>query len=154
MGDFLEVEGLLAEGFEGAEGLCGEAFGFLPRLFEAEDGGVGGLVDGGVLAGGFTELLGGLGDVEDVVDDLEGEAEVVAEIGEGLKFVRGGVGGHASEAHRAGEECGSLRFVDADEVALGELLAFAFEVEDLASDEPATVAGLGEFGDVVLRLVA
>jgi len=30
------------------------------------------------LAGGFAEFLAGLGDVEDVVDDLEREADVVA----------------------------------------------------------------------------
>ena len=47
--------------------------------FDAEDGGPGGLGGGGVLTGGLAELLRGLGDVEDVVDDLEGEAGVFAE---------------------------------------------------------------------------
>lgn len=84
VGDLGETVVVLAEDFKGCEGFFGEAAGFGFGFFEAEDGGVGGFVDGFVFAGGFAELFGGLGDVEDVVDDLEGEAEVIAEFAEGL----------------------------------------------------------------------
>ena len=47
----------------------------LPRLFEAEQRRVGRLLRGEVLARGLAQHLGGLRDVEDVVDDLEGEAD-------------------------------------------------------------------------------
>ena len=52
------------------------------------DGGIGRFPDGLVLAGGLAEHLGALGDVEDVVDDLEGEAEGVAEVREGVRVSR------------------------------------------------------------------
>ena len=44
--------------------------------------GIGGLLCGDIFAGGLAEFLGRLRDVEDVVDDLKGEAERLAEIGE------------------------------------------------------------------------
>ena len=68
-----------AEGSESGEGVGDELGGVVFGLLEAVDGGPGGFVGGGVFAGGFAELLGGLGDVEDVVDDLEGEAGFLAE---------------------------------------------------------------------------
>ena len=68
-----------AEGFEGVEGVGDELVGVFARLVDAVDGGPGGLDAGGVLAGGLAEFGGGLGHVEDVVDDLEGEAGFFAE---------------------------------------------------------------------------
>ena len=65
-------------------------------LLDAEDGGPGGLDAGGVLACGLAELFGALGHVEDVVDDLEGEAGFFSEgaqAGDGV-----GVGGVGSAA--------------------------------------------------------
>ena len=48
-------------------------------MVDAEDGGPGGFDAGGVFAGGFAEFCGALGHVEDVVDDLKGEAGLFAE---------------------------------------------------------------------------
>ena len=59
----------------------------MPGLLDAVDGGPCGLVSGGVFAGGLAELLGGLRDVEDVVDDLEGEASFFAEGNGGGRWV-------------------------------------------------------------------
>ncbi len=79
-GEGFEGGGAAAENFQGGEGAIGQAAGDLPGFFQADDGGVSGLLRGGVLAGGFAKLFAGLGDVEDVVNDLEGEADVVAEV--------------------------------------------------------------------------
>ena len=68
-----------AEGFEGGEGVGDEFVGVAEGLVDAVDGGPGGLDAGGVFAGGLAEFFGGLGHVEDVVDDLEGEAGFFAE---------------------------------------------------------------------------
>src|SRR6185437_10981508 len=54
----------------------------LARAFEAIDGGESDFALGFVFAGGFAEGFGGLLDVEDVVHDLEGEAGVLAILGE------------------------------------------------------------------------
>lgn len=65
-------------------------------LVDAEDGGPGGFDAGGVFACGLAELLGALGHVEDIVDDLEGEAGLFAEGAEACSGVGiGGVGGAA-----------------------------------------------------------
>ena len=58
------------------------------RGVEAEHGDVGRLVVVEVLAGGLAERRRGLGDVEDVVDDLEGEADRVAVVGQRLPLAR------------------------------------------------------------------
>jgi hypothetical protein len=75
----LERGGGVAEGSEGGKGVGDEFGGVVAGLLDAEDGGPCGFVAGGVLAGGLAELLRGLRDVEDVVDDLEGEAGLFAE---------------------------------------------------------------------------
>ncbi len=151
MGDFLEALSFLSEDTENIEGLFGEAGGFLFRFFKAEDGGVGRFIDGFVFAGGLAELFGGLGDIKDIVDDLEGEAEVVAEGGEGVQLADGRVGGHASEAQGGGEEGRGFVFVNADELGFGEVFPFPFEVEDLSADELFGAAALGKFEEDVFE---
>lgn len=93
-------------------------------------------------------------DVEDVIDDLEGESEIVSEVGEGLQLERGGVGAHASEAEGGGEEGGGFVFVNADELGFGEVPAFALEVENLSTDEFFGSSADGEFENDILEGVA
>ena len=57
---------------------------------------------GGVTAGRLAELGGGGGDVEQVVDDLEGQPDLVAEADQGSELIVGGPGAEA----RASVECG------------------------------------------------
>ena len=78
----LPVRGLAAKNFQGIERAVSEAACDRAGFFQADDGGVGRLLRGGVLAGGFAELLAGLGHVKYIVDDLEGEADVVAKGGQ------------------------------------------------------------------------
>ena len=79
MGEGFEGVGGFAEGFEGGEGVGDEFVGVFEGLVDAVDGGPGGFDAGGVFAGGLAEFFGALGHVEDVVDDLEGEAGFFAE---------------------------------------------------------------------------
>ena len=108
LGEGFEWVGCGAEGFEGCEGVGDEFFGVAEGLVNAEDGGPGGLGGGGVLAGGLAEFFGGLGHVEDVVDDLEGQAGFFAEgakAGDGV-FVMCSAGVH-SGFDRATFFCGA-----------------------------------------------
>ena len=66
--------------------------GNFPGFFQADYGRVGGLLHGDVLAGGLAKLFAGLGDVENVVDHLEGEADVVTEVSKGGELGGGAVG--------------------------------------------------------------
>jgi len=82
--DFEDVGvGDVGEAAVGEDGADGFAVGTRPA-FEGVDDGQRGLAFAEVGGGGFAEdvVLGG--EVEDVVDDLEGEAEVAAVLAEGL----------------------------------------------------------------------
>src|SRR6185295_986602 len=96
-------------------------------------------------ARGFAELFAGLGDVEDVVDDLERESDVVAEGGEGLELRGGTVGAHAAEADGAAEQGGGFAFVNVFQLCGGNRFAFAFEVGHLAGDELERAGGACQF---------
>ena len=56
------------------EGPGDQPVGIAARLLQAIDGGPGSLDAGRILAGGLAQLGGGLRQVEDVVDNLEGQA--------------------------------------------------------------------------------
>ncbi len=113
----------------------GELLGERTGFFQADDGGISRFLRGGVFAGGFAELLAGLGDVEDVVDDLESEADIVTEIGQGVELGGGAVGAHAAKANGAAEQGGGFPFVNVFELRSGNLFAFAFEIGDLSGNE-------------------
>lgn len=137
-----------AEGIEGGDRFAGEAGGLFFGGGEAEEGGIGGLAGGDVLAGAFAKDLAGLGAVEDVVDDLEGEAEIPAELAELIEACRGGVGGHGAEAQGGDDHGGSFSSVDKAEAFAGlsfEGLAFGFHIGDLPGDEKTAAGGGGEF---------
>ena len=102
--------------------------------FQGVDDGQGGLALAKVTGDGLAEDVFGGGEVEDVVDDLEGEAEVAAVFAE-LRFDLGaGVGDGGAELHGDREEVGRLAedqvevFLFVDEVAqLLHLQEFAFD---------------------------
>ena len=149
----LQGGGGFAEGGEGLKGVGDELGGVLFGLLDAVDGGPGGLISCGVLACGLAECRGGLGHVEDVVDDLEGKACLFSERAEAGDGVGGGSGvvmgvGRAKEAagdDRDGDEGSGLGAVDAlDEVGGGRLAA-GLDVHDLAADH-AGGEGSGKVG--------
>jgi len=144
-----------AEGLERGEGCRGEALGFFAGFLQAEQRRVGGFLRGHVFTCAFAELFAGLRDVQDVVDDLEGEAEVFAECSQGFHLGRRGVSAHRTEPDGGGEERGGFGFVNKLQVAQGKLLTFAFEVGDLPGNERPASGGLGKFlqkcGDGVTR---
>ncbi len=76
-----------------------------------------------------------MGDVEDVVDDLEGESEAGTELRERLYLGWGCVGAHGAEAERGGEERGGFCGVDETQGCWRDGFTFVFEIEDLAGDE-------------------
>ena len=88
--------------------------------FDAEQGDEGHLA--GVLADVLARLLVGGGGVDQVVGDLEGEAEVLGEAGDHLEVAAAGVGGHRAELAGGDEQGAGLVAVDvleALEVELG-----------------------------------
>ena len=76
------------ENFQRAKRAVGELFRDFAGFFQADHRRISRLLRVGIFAGGFAELLAGLRHVEDVVDDLKGEADVIAEIGQCLQVAR------------------------------------------------------------------
>lgn len=154
MGDGFEGFGVFTEGFQGGGSDFGEAFGFFFSFFETEDGWVGGFFCFEIFSGAFSELFAGLGDVENVVNDLEGESEGLTEAGEVFEFFRGGVSRHGTEADGGGDKGGGFILMDVAKLGWGNFFTFAFDVNDLTSDECLATAGLGKFRNNGLHGVA
>ncbi len=145
LGDGFEIVGGGAKGLNGGKGVGDELLGVGERAGDAVgetiDSGPCGLGDGGVLAGGFAELCGLLCDVEDVVDDLEGEAGVPAEDAEAIEGVVRGAGDVAAGDDRDGDEGAGLGAVDLLDEGGGGWLPFGFEVDDLTADHAGRLTG-------------
>jgi len=136
----------VAEGCEGGVGVGDELSGVVFGLLDAVDSGPGGFDGGSIFTGGFAKLFGGLGHVEDVVDDLEGEAGGFAEGTQAGDGVFSGAGERCScceavaEAEEAaaddggGDEGAGLGAMDALDEVGGGSVAFAFDVHYLAAD--------------------
>ena len=97
--------------------------------------------------------MAGLRDVEDIVDDLERQADVVAEIGERFQMPRVTVGAHAAEPGGTTEQGRGFAFVNVFELAGCDRLALTLEVGDLTGDQFERAGGSGQFqNDVAVRI--
>ena len=144
-GNGLEAGGGFAEGGKCSEGVGDKLTGIVKALLDTEDGGPGGLDLLGVFAGGFAKLGGVLGQVEDVVDDLEGEASFFAEGAKACDGIGGGSGEIAAGDDGDGDEGSCLGAVDALDEIGGGLYSFRFDVHDLSADH----AGGQPSGEIV-----
>jgi hypothetical protein len=90
---------------------------------------------GGVLARALAQFLARLGDIENVVDHLESEAEREPEITQRAKLCRGRVCAHRPESNRSSKERGRFVLVDVTQLRAVDFLPLAFEVRDLAGDQ-------------------
>lgn len=149
-----EGDGTASERFQGGIGPGGETSGNSARFFEADDRWVSGLLGGNVFTGGLAELLAGLGNIQNIIYDLESEADVIAEIGKSPELCRGAVRGHAAKAHGTAKKRGSFSFVDISKVRFGDLFSLAFEIGHLTSDELEGAGRLGQIHDHLVMGVA
>jgi hypothetical protein len=101
----------VSERLDCSERVCDELGCVAAGLLDAKHSGPGSLHGCGVLAGRLAQLLGGLGDVEDIVDDLECKAGVFTERAQaGDDLTDGGVvGGCAEGVEAAGDDAGLSR---------------------------------------------
>src|ERR1043166_4734487 len=95
-----------------------------------------------VAAGGLAELLAGPGRVEQVVGDLEREADLATVRREHRRQVAAGARGEAAHETTRFDERAGLAPVDTDQLGQAELAAFRLEIEPLAPPHPADAARL------------
>ena len=113
------------------------------------EGEVGGFAGAGVFAGGFAEGGGVGGGIEDVVHDLEGEAEVATGAAESRQG--GGIGAGDEAAEGEGDFDHGGGFAEVYEFEGGGVGrgggVFGEEVGHLAADEAAAAGGIGQLAD-------
>src|SRR5262245_18758242 len=97
LGQGLESLGSAFEKAESGKGCIGQVLRQLAGFFQTNNRRIRGFLRRRVLAGGLSQLLAGLGDIQDVVDDLEREPDIVSEVGQRPELSRGAIGAHATE---------------------------------------------------------
>ena len=97
-----------------------------------------------VLAGGLAQLFGTGFDIEDVIADLEGQAECIGETVElgQLRFV--GVAAQRTHAHRRADQCAGLQCMHAGQCRQGLLLAGGIDVQRLAATHARGAGRVGQ----------
>src|SRR6185437_14336205 len=104
--DFAQAGGTRSEGLQHLVGARAFLVRHAMRSFQSVDGREGNLLLSRVLAGRFAESFGRLFDVEDVIDNLEGKADVFSVAGE--RGILRGSGGREDGSHAyAGAQQGS-----------------------------------------------
>src|SRR5580704_11501772 len=87
-GDFAEARGSVAVGREFGDGFCCHLVCDLMRTLKAVDRRISCLLLGSVFSGGFSQGGGSFLDVENIVGDLEEQAERFAETAEARNIFR------------------------------------------------------------------
>jgi len=127
----------------------GEAVGLAAGAVESKETGVSGFAGGLILADAFAEFFLGGDNIEDVVNDLEGEAKGPAELGEVGKSARIGPGRHGAKAEGSGNEGAGFGTVNLNEFFQRDAFLFRIEIQDLARDEAEAAGGVGKLSDEV-----
>ena len=123
----------------------GEAVRFRAGGFQAHQRRIGALFCFDILAGAFAEFFARLRHVEDVVDDLKGQAGGHAEVMQRLHLLRAGAGAHAAQLHAGGEQRGSFAFMDKTQILQRQLFALALQIGHLTAHEVQAACRACEF---------
>ena len=99
-GERFQGDGAAFERFQRFVSLACETRRNFPGFAETDECRVGCFLGGNIFAGGFAELLSGLGDIENVVDNLESKADIISEIGKRFELGIGTISAHPAKAHR------------------------------------------------------
>ena len=115
--------------------------------FEAEQGRIGHLLGRGVGPGRFAKLLLGAGGIQDVVGNLEEQAQAAGVVGDGGEVVFGRRCKDSSGAGRGDDEASGLVGVDEAERVGIRGLFLGLDVGRLAADEAERAYSFSQFGD-------
>jgi len=110
----------------------------------AQQGREGALVLGLVLAGGLAQLFGAGFDIEDVIADLEGQAERIGETVELGQHGFGCITAQRAHAHRSTDQRTGLQRMHAGEGCQRLLLAGGIDVQRLAAAHAGRAGGMGQ----------
>ena len=132
----------------------GQPAGDLAGTRQPKKRGVGCLCCLGIFPRSFPEFLARLSDIENVVDDLKGEAERLTESGQRSELRRRRIRTHPAESQGAGEQRGGFRAMNELKLRAGGFPSFKLEIENLSRDQPSAAGGMCELAEERCRRVA
>ena len=101
-----------------------------------------------ILAGGFSQFLGGTGDIEDIIHDLKRQADVAAVRAQSFHLPRVRCPGQTAAASAGGQERSRLGAMNIFQSFRADVLPFGLQIHHLASDHPVDCAcGVGDLPD-------
>ena len=124
----------------------------LHRAIDAQQGGIGAFSQGCVTTGSLSERFGRLRHVEHVVDDLKGEAERGAVLGERIDGAWARTSSETAEQRGRRDERTRFRSVDPAQLGEAQSLAFTIEIQHLPADHPARAGCYHELTDDTTRV--
>src|SRR5438270_3744658 len=127
---------------------------FGPRFFQSNYRRIRRLLRGKIFAGALPQFFRGLGHVENIVDDLEREAERATERSHGRELLRRGVRRHGSKTDGRRQQRRGFVFVDRANLGATDPASFRFQVRDLARDQLPASGGFADFAKNIAHVVA
>jgi len=146
-GDIPHQVGRLAKGIEVAAGLFGQQIGLRPGAVEPKQGNESSFTGVGVLLDLLADQGGIALDIEDIVGDLEGEAEVVGVITQGEVEFAMGLAQHRARLTGEGEQSAGLHLLQPGDPGNIEIQIVGLKVDHLTADHAERAGGLGQSGD-------
>ena len=138
----LQIRRQATNGFHCTTGLGHQRFRPASRLGDPHHERIGALGERDVLPRGLSELVARRGDVENIVRNLERQAERIPEVGKCGQEVVIGTGGQGTNSCRRGYQCPGLCPVNMFQFGETQSLTFRKEIEQLPADHP-TGTGCG-----------
>ena len=124
--------------FHGTTGLCHQRFRPASRLGDPHHEGISALGQRHVLPRGLSELVARGGDVENIIRNLERQAERIPEVGKRGQEMVIGTGGQGTNSCRRGNQRPGLCPVNLFQFGETQSLTFRKEVEQLPADHPTS----------------
>ena len=102
-----------------------------------------------ILSDALAELLFRGGNIQNIVNDLKGQTQGLAETCEVAKFSGMDTDRHGAQAKGCGDEGACLGAVDFDQFFERDSFFFRLKIENLPCDQAEAAGSLGEFGDEI-----
>ena len=127
---------------------------FDPRFFQADHGRVGRFLRGHIFACAFSQLLRGLCDVENVVDNLKRQAERATECRNRRQLLNAGIGRHRTQTNGSGQERCGFVFVDETQLRPIDAPALCFKIGHLPRDQFPASRRDGDFAKDLAEVIS
>src|SRR5205085_8735451 len=138
---------------KGGMRLASQPSRFRPRFLQSDHSWIRRLLRGKIFASALSQFFRRLGYVENIVDNLEGEAEGATKRSDGSELFRRHVCGHRAKAHGTRQERRGFVLVNRTNLRAGKLSSFRFEVGDLTGNQFPAAGRCCDFVEDITQVV-